>query len=88
MTARKPLDELKQLQEYGQETEVEDRTPKQTDTKVAPSRRGKRHISGYFQPEVLKQVKIICAEEEKTVNQVLAEALNALFINKGKPPIA
>ena len=88
MTARTPLNELKLLQGYGQEAEVEDPTPKQTDTKVPPSRRGKRHISGYFQPEVLKQVKIICAEEEKTVNQVLAEALNALFINKGKPPIA
>ena len=88
MTARKPLDELKQLQEYGQETEVEAPTPKQTDTKVPPSRRGKRHISGYFDPEVLKQVKIICAEEDKTVNQLLAEALNALFIDKGKPPIA
>ena len=86
MPAKTHLKEL--LEEHGQETEVENPSPKQSSTKVPPSRRGKRHISGYFQPEVLKQVKIICAEEEKTVNQVLAEALNALFINKGKPPIA
>ena len=86
MPAKTQLKEL--LNRYGQETEVEDTTPKKNDTKVPPSRRGKRHISGYFEPEVLRQVKIICAEEDMTVNEVLADALNALFVNKGKPPIA
>ena len=94
MPAKTKLTEL--LDGYGQETEAEEsptspETPvkeQKVDDKVPPSRRGKRHISGYFEPEVLKQVKNICAEEEKTVNQVLADALNSLFVNKGKPPIA
>ena len=94
MPAKTQLKEL--LDGYGQETETEETTvPPETpveeqkaDDKVPPSRRGKRHISGYFEPEVLRQVKIICAEEEKTVNQVLADALNSHFVNKGKPPIA
>ena len=94
MPAKTQLKEL--LDGYGQETEVEEtpvspNTPvenEKTDDKVPPSRRGKRHISGYFQPEVLRQVKIICAEEDKTVNQVLADALNSLFVNRGKAPIA
>ncbi len=94
MPAKTQLKEL--LDGYGQETEVEEtpvspRTPvenEKTDDKVPPSRRGKRHISGYFEPEVLRQVKIICAEEDKTVNQVLADALNSLFVNRGKAPIA
>lgn len=94
MPAKTQLKEL--LNGYGQETEVEETPvlPKisveetQNDEKVPPSRRGKRHISGYFDAEVYRQVKIICAEDEKTVQQVLGEALNALFINRGKPPIA
>lgn len=94
MPAKTQLKDL--LNGYGQETEVEETPvlPKisveetQNDEKVPPSRRGKRHISGYFDAEVYRQVKIICAEDEKTVQQVLGEALNALFINRGKPPIA
>ena len=94
MPAKTQLKDL--LNEYGQETEMK-KTPtsaetpvaaKEVNNKVPPSRRGKRHISGYFEPEVLRHVKIICAEEDKTVNQVLADALNALFENLGKPPIA
>lgn len=95
MPAKKQLKDA--LGGFGQETEVkplpikseqpvEDKgKPK---SKVPPSREGKRHISGYFDPEVLRQVKIICAEEDKTVQEVLADSLNAHFVNLGKPPIA
>lgn len=94
MSAKTQLKEL--LDGYGQETEAEEspisqETPvdeQKTNGKVPLSRRGKRHISGYFEPEVLRQVKIICAEEDKTINQVLSDALNSHFVNKGKPPIA
>jgi len=94
MPAKTQLKDL--LKGYGQETEVphSQGTPdprvenQNASEKVPPSRRGKRHISGYFAPEVLRQVKIIGAEEDKTVNAVLADALNALFLKKGKPPIA
>lgn len=95
MPAKTQLKDI--LNGYGQETEVQQKqgTPeppvenkKNASENVPPSRRGKRHISGYFAPEVLRQVKIIGAEEDKTVNAVLADALNALFVNKGKPPIA
>ena len=94
MPAKTELKDL--LNGYGQETEAKESPDlpetlvqeKTTDDKVPPSRRGKRHISGYFEPEVLRQVKIICAEEDMTVNEVLAAALNALFVNMGKPPIA
>lgn len=94
MPAKTQLKEL--LNGFGQETETEEQSgssenpveTQKTVDKVPPSRRGKRHISGYFEPEVLRQVKILCAEEDKTVNQVLADALNSLFVNKGKAPIA
>lgn len=95
MPAKTQLKEL--LNGYGQETETQSppaspenlvENKEASAAKLPPSRRGKRHISGYFAPEVLRQVKIIGAEEDKTVQAVLGEALNALFVNKGKPPIA
>lgn len=56
--------------------------------KVAPSRRGKKNISGYFPPEVHRQLRVIAAEEDKNLQQILGDALNALFERRGKPPIA
>ena len=94
MPAKTELKEL--LLGFGKETEVEQPLieseesvkNKKASDKVPPSRRGKRHISGYFEPEVLRQVKVIAAEEDKNIQDVLGDALNALFVNKGKPPIA
>ena len=95
MPAKTELKEL--LNGFGQETgqketqvlpETSVAAEKVTDEQVPPSRRGKRHISGYFDSEVYRQVKIICAEDEMTVQEALSEALNALFVNRGKPPIA
>lgn len=59
-----------------------------TNEKIAPSRRGKKNISGYFAPEVHRQLRVIAAEEEKNMQEVLGDALNALFDQKGKPTIA
>ncbi|MDE0636829.1 MAG: hypothetical protein OXI43_13410 [Candidatus Poribacteria bacterium] len=56
--------------------------------KIAPSRRGKKNISGYFAPEVHRQLRVIAAEEDKNLQEVLGDALNALFDQKGKPTIA
>ena len=55
---------------------------------VAPSRRGKKNISGYFAPEVHRQLRVIAAEEDKNLQEILGDALNALFERRGKPPIA
>ena len=95
MPAKRTLKE--NLNGFGQETEIKQmpdlteqqvKDEKKSESKLPPSRQGKRHISGYFDPEVLRQVKIICAEDDKTVQDVLADALNAHFVNLGKPPIA
>ena len=61
---------------------------KKTITKVTPSRVGKRNISGYFPPDVHKQLRIIAAEEDLTLEEALGDALNVYFERKGKPPIA
>lgn len=57
-------------------------------TYVPPSRKGKKVISGYFAPEVSKQLKLLCIEEDNNVQGLLQEALNDLFTKYSKSPIA
>lgn len=54
----------------------------------APSRRGKRAITGYVAPDAFKQFKILQAERDKDGQQLIEEALNDLFKKYGKPAIA
>lgn len=62
--------------------------PEPANDKTPASRRGKKNISGYFAPEVHCQLRIIAAEEDKNLQEVLSDALNIFFENRGKPPIA
>lgn len=54
---------------------------------VAPSRAGKRVLSGYFAPEVAKQMHLLSVERDTTVQALLEEALNDLFRKHGKSAI-
>lgn len=53
-----------------------------------PSREGKRLISGHFDPKVAKQLKLLSVEEETTVQALLEEAIDLLFVKKGKTTIS
>jgi hypothetical protein len=59
-----------------------------TRSQLPPSRRGKKALTGYFEPEVMKQLKVMAAAEETTIQALLTEALNDLFKKYGKPHIA
>jgi hypothetical protein len=52
-----------------------------------PSRSGQKLIAGHFHPKVAKQLKLLAAEEETTVQALLGEALDLLFVKKGKGTI-
>ena len=56
--------------------------------KVAPSREKKKHIGGYFDEAVYRQMKHIGVEKNMTTQDILAAALNAWFQMNDKPPIA
>ena len=56
--------------------------------KVAPSREKKKHIGGYFDEAVYRQMKHIGVEKGITTQQILADALNGFFQRNNKPPIA
>ena len=55
---------------------------------TAPSRRGKKAITGYYDPAVRQQLAVLAAEEGRSQNDLLAEALNMLFERYRKSPIA
>ena len=56
--------------------------------KVAPSREKKKHIGGYFDEAVYRQMKHIGVERNMTTQEILADALNGFFQRNDKPPIA
>ena len=53
-----------------------------------PSRVGKKPVTGFFPPDVRKQLKLMTVEQDTTVQALMAEALNDLFAKYGKPEIA
>ena len=61
-------------------------TPTKKENK--PSRGGTTLIGGHFAPQVARQLGIIAAEEGTTKQALLTEALDMLFVKKGKARIA
>ncbi len=57
-------------------------------TQAPPSRAGKRLISAFVAPEVLKQFKLTVLENDSTIQKTLVELINEYFRRNGKPPIA
>jgi hypothetical protein len=51
-------------------------------------RAGRVLIAAHFAPEVQRQLRITAAEESRTVQSLMAEALDLLFAKRGKPKIA
>ena len=52
------------------------------------SRSGKKAISGFFEKEVAKQLKVLAAQNDRTVQGLMGEALNLLFEKYGLDAIA
>lgn len=53
-----------------------------------PSRRQTKHIGGYFDPAVSKQLREIALQEDSSVQALLAEAIDMIFQSRRKPTIA
>ena len=53
-----------------------------------PSRVGKKPITGFFEPEVSRQLKLLALNNDVTVQALITEAINDLFIKHGKSAIA
>lgn len=59
-----------------------------TQARRSASSRKEKHIGGYFDPPVSKQLRLIALEEDSTVQLLLAEAIDMLFQSRRKPTIA
>ena len=53
-----------------------------------PSSQGAVQIAAFFPEDVRAQLKIVAAEQRRDVQDLLAEALNLIFVKYGKPEIA
>lgn len=73
-----------QIQQVAVDVET---TPKPS-AMVPPSRQGKKIISGHFDKDVHRQLKLLALEKETSIQDLLSQALNALFERNDKPPIA
>lgn len=49
---------------------------------------GKKGITLYYDPQVSKQLKQIALDEDRSLHDVMREAINDFFIKKRKPPLA
>lgn len=57
-------------------------------TTRSPSRQGAVQIAAFFPEDVRAQLKVVAAEQRRDVQDLLAEALNLIFVKYGKPEIA
>ena len=67
------------------ESPVETKEPRKF---ARPSRSGTKFVAGHFHPSVARQVRMLAVEEDTTVQALLAEALDLLFVKKNRPVIA
>lgn len=90
----KALNKQKEKTENEREdTQIEEVTTKPVNvdaisTHERPSRQNTKHIGGYYPPEVSKQLRSIGLDEDKSVQDLIAEALDMLFQSRKKPMIA
>jgi hypothetical protein len=64
--------------------------PEMTKATIKPKRdpkKGRKALTVWVDPKVIRQVKIIAAEQ-MAQQQILAEALNDIFFKYGKEPLA
>ena len=70
------------------EPEVKEKAFSPVGRQQSPSRVGKKPVTVYYGKEAHLQLKILAAEQDTTIQELHVDALNALFVKHGKPPIA
>lgn len=91
MSKKKDLADIFKEKRTEEQVEVDAASPSVVVTKkdtLPATRQGKRILSGWFSPEVHKQIRLIAAAEDKTLQRVMGDALNEFFTRRGIPPIA
>ncbi len=62
--------------------------PKPAGSSKRPDREGRVPLPFWTTAPAKKQLRLLAAEDDTTQQDLMTEALNLLFKNRGKPPIA
>ncbi len=76
-----------QTPEANDEVQSESR-PEPVSSHARPSRKSTKHVGGYFDPTVSRQLREIALAEDSSVQALLGEAIDMLFQSRRKPTIA
>ena len=52
-----------------------------------PSREGKSNVTGYFDPVIKRQIRMLAAERDTTIQVLRGDALNDLFAKYTRPEV-
>jgi hypothetical protein len=52
--------------------------------RTAQTRTDTRQVSGHFKPEVVQTLRLIAVEQDRDIQEILAEGLNMVFARYGK----
>ncbi len=72
----------------GAETVGSAETAKEKSTAAGMSRKGTKHVGGYYSQAVSKQLRQIALDENTSVQALVGEGLDMLFESRGKPALA
>ena len=79
--------DLREAMMGGSRSDAEQNPPANAGPHYRPGRSGKSNVTAYFPPAVKKQLRILAAERETTIQNLVGEALNDLFAKNGLPEI-
>ena len=88
---KKPNPLIAGLAQFDRKTAPDAITPANSPTPASvrpPSRQGAVQIAAFFPEDVRAQLKVVAAEQRRDVQDLLAEAINLIFVKYGKPEIA
>ena len=54
------------------------------DVSVPPSRRGKKAVTVYFEPETVRRLKLIGLEDDKSLQEMMTEAVQTYLAKHSK----
>ena len=57
--------------------------PPEASRRSALPKSQRKHIGGYFAPEVARRLRMLASEEETTVQELLTEGLRLMFKKRG-----
>ena len=70
------------------EPKASSKEPEPQSKNTAPSRQGKRGIVAYVDPLAIRELKILSADQDRSMQDLFIEAINDLLVKHGKKPIA